>query len=207
MSQFFVIHPENPQARLIRQAAEQIRQGALVIYPTDTAYAIGCHTGDKQAIDRIRQIRRLDDKHLFTLLCRDLSEIGVYAKVGNQQFRQIKAHLPGPYTFIFEATKEVPRRLQIGKRKQIGIRVPDNNILLALLEELNEPLLSTTLQLPDDEYPLADPYDIRDMLQNQVDLIIDGGYGGMNESTVIDMSADIPELIRQGIGNFEDFVG
>lgn len=206
MSQFFVIHPETPQKRLIQHACEIISKGGVVVYPTDTSYAIGCHIGDKRAVERIRQIRRLDDKHLFTLVCRDLSDLGVYARVNNSVFRQLKSHTPGPFTFVLEATKEVPRRLQLGKRKQIGLRVPDNPILLALLEHLGEPLLNTTLILPDDEYPLTDPYDIRELLEHSVDLIIDGGYCGLEESTVIDLTGDVPELLREGAGDFSDFV-
>lgn len=205
LSQFFAIHPENPQKRLISQAADIIRQGGVVAYPTDTTYALGCHIGDKQALDRIRQIRRLDEKHQFTLMCRDLSELGVYARVDNQVFRQLKAHTPGAYTFILEATKEVPRRLQSGKRKQIGLRVPDNQILLDLLAELNEPILNTTLTLPQDEFPLMDPYDIRDLLEHQVDLVVDGGYGGLEETTVINFTEGSPQLVRQGLGDFSDF--
>ena len=206
MSQFFVIHPETPQKRLINHACEIIAKGGVVVYPTDTSYAIGCHIGDKNAVDRIRQIRRLDDKHLFTLMCRDLSDLGVYARVNNTVFRQLKAHTPGPFTFVLEATKEVPRRLQLGKRKQIGLRVPDNPILLELLEAVGEPLLNTTLIMPGDDYPLVDPYEIRDLLEHSVDLIIDGGYGGMEESTVIDLTGDVPELIREGLGDFSDFI-
>lgn len=205
MSQFFSIHPVNPQARLISQAAEIVRRGGVVAYPTDTTYALGCHIGDKQALERIRMIRRLDEKHQYTLMCRDLSELGVYARVDNQVFRQLKAHTPGPYTFVLEATKEVPRRLQTGKRKQIGLRVPANQILQDLLAELDEPILNTTLTLPGDEYPLMDPYEIRDMLQKQVDLVIDGGYCGLEETTVIDFTGDLPELLRQGLGDFADF--
>jgi len=206
LSQFFVIHPETPQKRLINHATEIIAKGGVVVYPTDTSYAIGCHIGDKNAVDRIRQIRRLDDKHLFTLMCRDLSDLGVYARVNNRVFRQLKSHTPGPFTFVLEATKEVPRRLQLGKRKQIGLRVPDNPILLALLEALGEPLLNTTLIMPGEPYPLIDPYEMRDLLEHSVDLIIDGGYGGMEESTVIDLTQDVPELIREGLGRFDDFV-
>lgn len=205
MSQFFVIHPETPQKRLINHAIEIIAKGGVVVYPTDTSYAIGCHIGDKNAVERIRKIRRLDEKHLFTLMCRDLSDLGVYARVNNRVFRQLKSHTPGPFTFVLEATKEVPRRLQLGKRKQIGLRVPDNPILLALLEALGEPLLNTTLTLPGEEYPLIDPYEIRELLEHSVDLIIDGGYGGMEESTVIDLTQDVPELIREGLGSFDDF--
>ena len=205
MSQFFSIHPDNPQQRLISQAVEIIRKGGVVAYPTDTTYALGCRIGDKQPLERIRRLRRLDEKHLYTMMCRDLSELGVYARVSNQVFRQLKAHTPGAYTFILEATKEVPRRLQSGKRKQIGLRVPDNRILQAILDTLDEPILNTTLILPDDEYPLIDPYDIRDVLEHQVDLVIDGGYGGLEETTVVDLSAEIPELIRQGLGDFAGF--
>lgn len=206
MSQFFSIHPDNPQHRLILQAAEIIRGGGVIIYPTDSAYAIGCHIGDKKALDKIRLIRHLDKHHNFTLICRDLSELALYAKVDNQIYRTLKAHTPGSYTFILEATSEVPRRLMHPKRKTIGLRVPANPIALALLEELGEPLMSVTLIMPDDEYPLTDPYDIRDMLEHRVDLIIDGGYCGLEATTVVDLTGDTPEIIRQGVGQFEDFL-
>ena len=206
MSQFFTIHPDNPQLRLIHQAVEIIRHGGVIIYPTDSAYAIGCHIGDKKALDRIRQIRHLDKHHNFTLVCRDLSELALYAKVDNQVYRTLKAHTPGSYTFILEATSEVPRRLMHPKRKTIGLRVPANPIALALLEELGEPLMSVTLIMPDDEYPLTDPYDIRDMLERRVDLIIDGGFCGLEMTTVVDLTGDTPEIIRQGVGQFEDFL-
>ncbi|WP_461516150.1 L-threonylcarbamoyladenylate synthase [Porticoccus sp.] len=206
MSQFFSIHPDNPQHRLILQAAEIIRGGGVIIYPTDSAYAIGCHIGDKKALDKIRLIRHLDKHHNFTLVCRDLSELALYAKVDNQIYRTLKAHTPGSYTFILEATSEVPRRLMHPKRKTIGLRVPANPIALALLEELGEPLMSVTLIMPDDEYPLTDPYDIRDMLEHRVDLIIDGGYCGLEATTVVDLTGDAPEIIRQGVGQFEDFL-
>ena len=205
MSQFFTIHPVNPQVRLINQVVEIIRKGGVVAYPTDTTYALGCHIGDKQALDRIRQIRRLDDKHRFTLMCRDLSELGSYARVENQAFRQLRAHTPGPYTFILKATKEVPRRLQTGKQKEIGIRVPGNQILLDLLASLGEPILNTTLTLPQDDCPLMDPFEIYNLVGHLVDIVIDGGYCGMEETTVIDMTGDIPELVRQGLGDFGDF--
>ncbi|TNF05171.1 MAG: threonylcarbamoyl-AMP synthase [Gammaproteobacteria bacterium] len=206
MSQFFTIHPDNPQLRLIHQAVEIIRQGGVIIYPTDSAYAIGCHIGDKKALDRIRLIRHLDKHHNFTLVCRDLSELALYAKVDNQVYRTLKAHTPGSYTFILEATSEVPRRLMHPKRKTIGLRVPANPIALALLEELGEPLMSVTLIMPDDEYPLTDPYDIRDMLEHRVDLIIDGGFCGLEMTTVVDLTGDTPEIVRQGVGQFEDFL-
>ncbi|MEZ5529960.1 MAG: L-threonylcarbamoyladenylate synthase [Porticoccaceae bacterium] len=206
MSQFFSIHPENPQARLIHQAVEIIRGGGVIIYPTDSAYAIGCHIGDKKALDRIRLIRHLDKHHNFTLVCRDLSELAVYAKVENQVYRTLKAHTPGSYTFILEATSEVPRRLMHPKRKTIGLRVPANPIALALLEELGEPLMSVTLIMPGDEYPLTDPYDIRDMLEHRVDLVIDGGYCGLEATTVVDLTGESPQVIRQGVGKSEDFL-
>ena len=205
MSQFFTIHPVNPQARLIRQAVEIINKGGVVIYPTDSAYALGCHMGDKSAIDRIRTIRQLDKKHNFTLMCRDLSELGSYARVNNQYFRMLKAHTPGPYTFILDATSEVPRRLMHPKRKTIGLRVPDNPIALALLAEVGEPLMSVTLILPNDEYPLTDPYDIRDTLEHQVDAIIDGGYCGLEPTSVVDLTEEEPKVTRQGMGDISDF--
>jgi tRNA threonylcarbamoyl adenosine modification protein (Sua5/YciO/YrdC/YwlC family) len=206
MAQFFRIHPDNPQARLINQAAEIIRQGGLVVYPTDSAYALGCHIGDKEALERIRSLRKLDKDHNFTLMCRDLSELATYAKVSNQSFRMLKKNTPGPYTFILEATSEVPRRLLHPKRKTIGLRVPDNAITLALLTELAEPLMTSSLLLPGDEYPLSDPYEIREQLEHHVDLVIDGGFCGLEPTTVIDLTAEAPELIRQGKGDFERFL-
>ncbi|BFM11379.1 L-threonylcarbamoyladenylate synthase [Simiduia litorea] len=205
MAQFFQIHPENPQHRLIQQAAEIVRKGGVIAYPTDSAYAIGCHIGDKNALDRIRALRQLDKNHNFTLMCRDLSELSSYAKVDNQVYRMLKNYTPGQYTFILEATSEVPRRLLHPKRKTIGLRVPDNAIALALLEEMGEPLMSVTLHMPGDEYPMTDPYDIRDGLQHQLDLVIDGGYCGLEVTTVIDLTGDVPALVRQGIGDFSPF--
>ena len=169
MSQLFQIHPDNPQMRLIKQAVEIVKKGGLIVYPTYCAYAIGCHLGDKNAVDRIKRIRKLDDKHNFTLVCRDLSEIGTYAKVNNPQYRILKNYTPGAYTFILRATSEVPRRLLHPKRKTIGLRIPDSNIALALMRELGEPIMSTSLILPGDEYPLTAPYEIRDILQHEVD--------------------------------------
>jgi len=206
MSQFFSIHPDNPQYRLVRQASEIVKKGGIIVYPTDSAYALGCHVGDKKALDKIRQIRQLDKNHNFTLMCRDLSELAVYAKVDNQLYRSLKAHTPGPYTFILEATSEVPRRLMHPKRKTIGLRVPENPIALALLEDLGEPIMSVTLIMPGDEYPLTDPYDIRDMLEHHVDLIVEGGYCGLEPTTVVDLSGQSPVIIRQGMGEFEDFM-
>ncbi len=205
MSQFFQIHPDNPQQRLIQQAVEILRQGGVIIYPTDCAYALGCHLGDKKAVDRIKRIRRLDEKHNFTLVCDDLSSIGTYAKVDNQQFRLLKAHTPGAYTFILPATTEVPRRLLHPKRRTIGIRVPDNAIVAALLSQLGEPIMSTSLIMPDEALPLTDPYEMRDLLQHQVDLIIDGGYCGMEATSVINMVDETPEVVREGAGNTEYF--
>lgn len=205
MAQFFQIHPENPQQRLILQAADIIRKGGIVVYPTDSAYALGCHIGDKDALERIRTLRKLDKNHNFTLMCRDLSEIATYARVDNQVFRLIKNHTPGAYTFILEATADVPRRLMHPKRKTIGLRVPDNPIALALLEELGEPLMTSSLLLPGDELPMTDPYDIRDTLEHHVELVIDGGYCGLEPTTVIDLTGNAPELIRQGKGDFSSF--
>ncbi|MCW8886536.1 MAG: L-threonylcarbamoyladenylate synthase [Motiliproteus sp.] len=206
MSQFFQIHPDNPQARLIKQAVEIIRKGGVIVYPTDCAYALGCHIGDKSALERIKQIRRLDDKHNFTLVCRDLSELAVYAKVDNSTYRLLKQNTPGAYTFILKGTSEVPRRLMHPKRRQIGIRVPDNAIALALMEELGEPIMSTSLILPGEGDPLTDPYDIRDSLQHQVDLVIDGGYCGMEATTVIKITDDEIEVVREGAGSISSFV-
>ena len=205
MAQFFVVHPENPQPRLIRQAAEIIRNGGVIAYPTDASYALGCGLGDKEAQQRIRAIRGKDEDHPLTLVCRDLAEISVYAKVDNSQFRLLKANTPGCYTFILEATREVPKRLQHPKRKTVGLRVPDRPIVQALLAELAGPLLSTTLQLPGDAQPLNDPYEIRDLLEHRVDLILDGGYGDMDTTTVIDLTGEAPTLIRRGRGDIQPF--
>lgn len=205
MSQFFQVHPENPQKRLIQQAVEIIRNGGVVIYPTDCAYAVGCHLGDKKAVDRIKRIRNLDDKHNFTLVCDDLSAISTYAKVDNQIFRLLKAHTPGAYTFILPATTEVPRRLLHPKRRTIGIRVPDNPIVSELLSYLGEPIMSTSLIMPGEELPLTDPYEMRDLLQHQVDLIIDGGYCGMEATSVINMTEEVPQVTREGAGDTQYF--
>lgn len=205
MAQFFVIHPENPQPRLIRQAAEIIRDGGVIAYPTDSCYALGCGLGDKEAQQRIRAIRGMDEEHPLTLVCRDLAEIAIYAKVDNRQFRLLKANTPGIYTFILEATREVPKRLQHPKRKTVGLRVPDHPIVQALLAELDGPLLSTTLQLPGDDQPLNDPYEIRDLLEHQVDLVMDGGYGDVDSTTIIDLSGEVPVLVRAGKGDIQPF--
>lgn len=205
MAQFFVIHPENPQPRLIHQTVEIIRNGGVIAYPTDASYALGCGLGDKEAQQRIRAIRGVDEDHPLTLVCRDLAEISVYAKVDNRQFRLLKANTPGCYTFILEATREVPKRLQHPKRKTVGLRVPDHPILQALLAELGGPLLSTTLQLPGDDQPLNDPYTIRDLLERQVDLVVDGGYGDVDTTTIIDLSGEVPVLVRAGKGDIQPF--
>jgi tRNA threonylcarbamoyl adenosine modification protein (Sua5/YciO/YrdC/YwlC family) len=205
MSQLFQIHPDNPQKRLIQQAVEIIRKGGLVVYPTDCAYAIGCHLGDKAAVDRIKRIRKLDDKHNFTLVCRDLSEIGTYAKVNNQQYRILKNHTPGAYTFILKATSEVPKRLLHAKRKTIGLRVPDCNITLEIMRELAEPIMSTSLILPGESDPLTDPYEIREILQHEVELVIDGGFCGMEATSVINLVEDAPEVMREGAGDTSFF--
>ena len=207
MSQFFQIHPDNPQQRLIRHAVEIIRDDGLVAYPTDSSYALGCHVGDKRGMERIRRIRSLDNRHNFTLVCRDLSEISNYAKISNTYYRLLKALTPGPYTFIFKATKEVPRMLQNPKRKSIGIRIPDNRIALALLEELNAPLSSSTLIMPGEDMPLTDPYEMRQLLEFQVDLIIDGGYCGIEPTTIVNLEEDTPVILRVGLGDPSVFEG
>ncbi|OBT12551.1 L-threonylcarbamoyladenylate synthase [Vibrio cyclitrophicus] len=201
MSQFFYVHPDNPQARLITQAVAIIRNGGVVVYPTDSGYALGCQLENKQALERICKIRRIDDKHNFTLLCRDLSELSLYARVDNVAFRLLKAHTPGAYTFIFKATKEVPKRLMNAKRKTIGIRVPDNKIALDLLEAMGEPLMSTSLILPGNETTESDPEEIRDSLEHVVDVILNGGYLGEQPTTVIDFSDDDAVVLRRGAGD------
>jgi tRNA threonylcarbamoyl adenosine modification protein (Sua5/YciO/YrdC/YwlC family) len=202
MSQYFQIHSDNPQPRLVSQAVDIIRDGGLVVYPTDSSYAIGCHLGDKDAMERIRRIRQLDARHHFTLVCRDLSEIAAYAKVDNQAYRLLKSLTPGPYTFLLPATHEVPRRLQHAKRKTIGLRVPDHRVAQALLVELNEPILSSTLIMPGADLPETDAEEIRDRLDKLVDLIIDGGNCGFEPTTVIDLAGSgAPEVLRQGKGD------
>jgi len=200
MSQYFSIHPENPQPRLVRQAAEIIRGGGVAAYPTDSCYALGCHLGDKEAQERIRAIRGVDDSHHFTLVCRNLAEIATYARVDNAQFRLLKANTPGSYTFILQASREVPRRLQHPKRSTIGLRVPDHAVTLALLEELNEPLLSMTLFLPHWESP-REAWEIREELEQQLDLVIDAGACALEMTTVIDLTGETPVLVRRGLGD------
>ncbi len=201
MSQLFHIHPVNPQKRLITQACQILRKGGLIVYPTDSGYALGCQIGDKSAMAKIRRIRELDDEHNFTLVCRDLSEISTYALLNNAMYRIIKVHTPGAYTFILPATKEVPRRLQHAKRKTIGLRIPDNKIALALLEELNEPLMSSTLIMPGEDVTMTDAIDIVDRIGRQVDLVIDGDFCGSEPTTVVEFIDDIPEVVRFGSGD------
>ena len=207
MSQFFYIHPENPQIRLINQAVEILRNGGVIVYPTDSGYALGCMIGDKHAMDRIVAIRKLPEGHNFTLVCSDLSELSNYAQVSNSAYRLIKNNTPGRYTFILTATKELPRRLMTSKRKTIGIRVPDNQIALDLLNALGEPILSCSLMLPgEDHITQADPEEIRDRLEHQVELIIHGGYLGQEPTTVVDLTEDTPIILRQGSGATSPFI-
>ncbi|MFU9136126.1 L-threonylcarbamoyladenylate synthase [Erwinia tasmaniensis] len=206
MSQFFYIHPENPQPRLIKQAVELLNKGSVIVYPTDSGYALGCKLEDKTAMERICRIRKLDGNHNFTLMCRDLSELSTYAWVDNTAFRLIKNNTPGNYTFILKATKEVPRRLMSDKRKTIGLRVPSNPIALALLEALNEPMMSTSLMLPGNDFTESDPEAIQDEIGKLVDLIIHGGYLGQQPTTVIDLTENTPEVIREGVGDVQPFL-
>jgi len=201
MAQYFEIHPLNPQPRLIQQAVTIIQQGGVIAYPTDSSYALGCHIGDKAAMEKIRRIRRVDDRHNFTLVCRDLSEIASYARVSNSDYRILKAHTPGPYTFILEASREVPRRLQNPKRKTIGLRIPDHAITQALLQQLGEPLMSSTLILPGSELPMSDPHEIRDKLEHELDLVIDGGPCGLEPTTVVILENGEAEIARVGCGD------
>jgi tRNA threonylcarbamoyl adenosine modification protein (Sua5/YciO/YrdC/YwlC family) len=201
MAQFFQIHPDTPQPRLIRRSVEMLLEGGVIVYPTDSSYALGCQIGEKSAMERVRQIRGVDEKHNLTLVCRDLSEIATYARIDNQAFRLLKSLTPGPYTFIYGATKQVPRRLLHPKRKSIGIRLPDNAICRALLAELDQPILSTTLIPPGQELPLTDPYEMRDLLDRQVDLVIDGGFCGLDPTTVVDMTESPPRVVRAGKGD------
>ena len=200
MSQYFEIHPTNPQMRLVHQAVEIIDAGGVVAYPTDSSYALGCHLGDKKALERIRRIRRIDEKHNLTLVCSDLSEISTYAKINNSDYRLLKSLTPGPYTFILNATHEVPRRLMHPKRRTIGIRVVDHAVVRALLDELEQPLMSTTCILPGESMPLTEADEIRDALDRQLDLIIDSGHCGIEPTTVIDLTGDAPRLVREGMG-------
>jgi tRNA threonylcarbamoyl adenosine modification protein (Sua5/YciO/YrdC/YwlC family) len=201
MAQFFAIHPENPQLRLIHRTVEIIQKGGVIAYPTDSSYALACHLGDKQALDKIRRIRQLDDKHDFTLICTDLTQVSTFTKMGNNAHRLIKALTPGPFTFILDATREVPRRLQHPKKKTIGIRIPDHPVAQLLVKELAEPLFSSTLILPGDDEGLTDPYDIRERLEHELDLVIDVGIIPYEETTIIGFPNHDPEIIRQGKGH------
>ncbi|KPK10895.1 MAG: hypothetical protein AMJ68_07710 [Acidithiobacillales bacterium SG8_45] len=206
MAQFFHVHPDNPQPRLIHQAVEIIRAGGVIVYPTDSSYALGCHIGDKAAMERIRRIRRVEDRHNFTLVCRDLSDISNYARISNLDYRVLKANTPGPFTFILPATREVPRRLQNPRRKTIGLRIPDHKITQALLEELGEPLMSSTLILPGEAMPMTDPDEIRDRLERDVDLVIEGGPCDLEPTTVIELEDGRATITRQGKGDASAFV-
>jgi tRNA threonylcarbamoyl adenosine modification protein (Sua5/YciO/YrdC/YwlC family) len=205
VAQLFTIHPDNPQPRLIRQAAEIVRGGGVIVYPTDSCCALGCRIGDKAAMERIRAIRDVDERHHLTLVCRDLAELGQYARVDNAQFRLLKATTPGSYTFILQATREVPKRLLHPSRRTIGLRVPDHKVVQALLEELREPLLSSTLILPEDELPLNDPLEIRERLEKRVELVIDAGPCGIVPTTVVDLTGDAPVIARAGKGSTAPF--
>jgi len=200
MAQYFEIDPRHPQPRLIARAAEIVRTGGVIAYPTDSCYALGCHTGDKDAMLRLRRIRRVDERHHFTLMCRDLSELGTYARVDNARYRLLKALTPGSYTFILEATRELPRRLLHPRRRTIGLRVPDHPVAQALLAALGEPLLSSTLVLPDDELPLNDGREIRRRLEHDVDLVLDGGSCGTEPTTVVDLTGPVARILREGKG-------
>jgi len=204
-SRLFEIHPKDPQPRLIKQTVEILHAGGIVVYPTDSCYALGCHIGDKAAMERIARIRQTDKHHHFTLVCRDLSEIAKYARVDNTQYRTLKAFTPGPYTFILQATKETPKRLQNPKRRTIGIRIPDHKIAQRILEELNEPLMSSTLLLPGDEQPLTDPREIQERLIHDVDAVIDGGNCGLEPTSVIDLEGPAPVIARRGKGDVSAF--
>jgi tRNA threonylcarbamoyl adenosine modification protein (Sua5/YciO/YrdC/YwlC family) len=205
MSQIFAIHPDNPQSRLLRQAAAIIEEGGLLVYPTDSGYALGCKLGNKAALERIRHLRHLDKNHNMTLVCRDLSQLGIYARVSNSIYRLLKAFTPGSYTFILNATHEVPRLMLHPKRKTLGLRVPDNNITLSLLECLEAPLMSTTLILPGASAPLSEPESIKDILGNQIDLMIEGGNCSHQPTTVVDLTGDHPVILREGKGDPEPF--
>jgi tRNA threonylcarbamoyl adenosine modification protein (Sua5/YciO/YrdC/YwlC family) len=206
MAEYLQVHPDNPEPRRIRQAVEVLNNGGVIVYPTDSTYALGCHLGDKAALNRIRQLRRLDDRHNFTLVCEDLSSLASYARVNNSAYRILKAYTPGPYTFILKATPEVPRRLMHPKRKTIGLRVPDHVVAQALLRAIGEPIMSTSLILPDDDEQITDPYEIRLKMGKLVDLIIDSGPCGLEPTTMIDLVDGVPVVMRQGKGDAKPFM-
>ncbi len=203
MARLLTIHPINPQQRLIDQVVQELQKGKLIVYPTDSAYALGCKIGEKEALNRMRRIRDLDDDHNFTIICRDLSEIATYAIIDNTAFRFLKAYTPGPFTFILRATREVPRRILHPKRKTIGLRVPENLIAKQILETLGEPMMTTTLILPNEKIPLADPHEAAEVLRNDVDIVIDGGYCGFETTTVVDLLSEDAVVVRQGKGILE----
>lgn len=205
MAQFFNIHVDNPQLRLIQQAVDILKRGGVIVYPTDSCYALGCQVGNKAAAVRLLSVRGLDSAHDLTLICRDLSELGRYAQVDNNQFRLLKTHTPGPYTFILRGTREVPKRLLHKKHDTIGLRVPSHPVVQALLDELGEPILSSTLLLDGEDVPLTEPWEIRERLEHQVDLVIDGGACGLTPSTVVDLTSDVPVVLRYGKGDVSDF--
>lgn len=207
MSQFFSMHPDNPQSRLAKQAADILKSGGIMVYPTDAAYALGCSMENREGLARMLRIRGLSSDHQCTLICRDLSDLGTLARVENPDYRLLRKATPGPFTFILEASKEVPKRLVQPKRKTIGLRVPDCRITQLILSELGGPLLSTTLILKDEVYPECDPYDIRQILEHEVDLVIDGGTGSLEPTTVVDLTGNAPEILRQGLGDFAEFEG
>lgn len=201
MAQFFQIHPLNPQPRLIRKAVEMLREGAVIVYPTDSAYALGCHLEDKRALERLRRIRQVDERHNMTLVCSDLSEIALYARLDNAAYRLLKASTPGPYTFILQATREVPRRMLHPRRRTLGLRIPDHPVTQTLLAQLGEPLMSTTLILPGDSQPMTEPHEIRERLEHQVDLILDAGNCGIEPTTVVNMTGEAARVTRLGKGD------
>lgn len=201
MAQFFKVHPDNPQRRLLERAAALLQQGGVVVYPTDATYAIGCQLANKEALERIRALRRIEAGHDFSLVCRDLSQIASYARVDNRAYRLLRSLTPGPYTFILKATHEAPRRLQDPKKRSVGIHVPDNRIVSDLLDLVGEPIVSSTLQLPDDELPLTDPEQFKELIEKHVDAIIDGGACGVETTTVLDLSGGDVRLLRQGKGD------
>lgn len=204
-AEHIIVHPETPQTRLLDKALSRLKRGAVIAYPTDSCYALGCALGDKNAMERIRRLRAFDKNHHFTLMCRDLSEIATYARINNTDYRLLKAHTPGPYTFILNATREVPRRVQHSQRKTIGIRVPENRIAQAMLKQLDAPLMSCTLMLPGEPYPLSDPMDILELLGHEVDVVIDGGNCGLEPTSIIDLTGEAPQIIRQARGDLSAF--